>query len=170
MKAIPLTKGQVALVDDEDYERVSRLRWSADEARSKSGRIYWCASARLHGTRRKVKLHRFILDAPAGVDVDHINHNALDCRRENMRLATRQQNAANARKTIRRTTSTYKGVYWRHDPKYRSGGRWIAQIRTGNVYIRRLFKTEVAAAAAYNEMARHHYGAFACLNEAACDS
>jgi hypothetical protein len=104
-------------------------------------------------------LHRFILDAPSALEVDHINGNGLDCRRSNLRLATHKQNLRN--QAAHSGTSRYKGVSWN---RQRNG--WDAQICLNgkNRYLGR-FRTEVEAAKAYNEGARLHFGEFARLNE-----
>jgi hypothetical protein len=104
-RRIPLTRDMVALIDDEDYERVSPLKWGA----VKSAGSHWYAR---HAWSRKgkwgsISLHRFILDAPDGMHVDHINGDGLDNRRCNLRLATQAQNNRN---TAPRTITGMYGV------------------------------------------------------------
>lgn len=87
---MPLTLGQVAIVDECDYERLKLWKWTA----------YWSKNPKTFYAKREEKnrtiiMHRFILDAPKGILVDHINHNGLDNRRCNLRFATASQNAHN---------------------------------------------------------------------------
>lgn len=110
MKAIRLTRGKIALVDDEDYERVNQYKWYAYFA---SNTIY----ARRRPWNKIIKkysvqsIHRFILNAPKGMEVDHINGNGLDNRKANLRLCTRQQNCYNHR--VRNTSkSGITGISW----------------------------------------------------------
>ncbi|HXF60743.1 MAG TPA: HNH endonuclease signature motif containing protein [Caldilineaceae bacterium] len=144
--AIRLGNGGMALVDEADYERVSRYTWTLD----KNGYV-----VRKDG-KRKLLLHRFILDAPPGYDVDHINHDRLDNRRANLRLATRSQNNANS--GPRPGASRFKGVS-RHE------GAWRAEICV-NGKRRRLgrYRNEIAAAKAYDRAAWAAWGEFAYLN------
>jgi hypothetical protein len=112
------------------------------------------------GKTKAVHLHREIIGAPAGMYVDHINHNGLDNRRANLRLATRFQNARNRPKTNKATSSKYKGV------SYRAGNdKWSATIFADgkNVHLGH-FETEIEAARVYDDAAREHYGSFAALN------
>ena len=104
-------------------------------------------------------LHRIIIRAPRNRQVDHINGNSLDNRRENLRLATCQQNSGN-RGQIRRSPWPYKGVRQR-----KPDGPWTAQIGIdyGLVYLGS-FKTSEDAARAYDDAASAHYGEFASLN------
>lgn len=107
-------------------------------------------------------MHRLILDAPAGRDVDHANMNGLDNRRVNLRLASHSQNAANQRKCRKKTLSRYKGIYY-----YRRRKRpWCAQIKVrGRNKHLGYFETEEEAALAYNRAALEHFGKFARLNQ-----
>ena len=144
-----LTKGKIAIVDDEDYERVSQHKWCASEARN--GR--WYAVTRLprtitHIPGRKIYLHRFLV----GDDVDRIDHrndDGLDCRRQNLRIATRSQNGMNRGKQ-RDNTSGFKGVV-KHRSQRGVRDRWIAQTKVSGrrIYIG-VYDTPEEAAAAYD--------------------
>lgn len=138
--------GRTALLDDCDFDRASKMTWYLN----------------VHGYAQEAKrgtlLHRMVMDAPLGVQVDHINGDKLDNRRENLRLCN---NAQNARNQVRRITgqSTYKGVR-------RNGKRWQAQIGALGIHkTLGTYSTEEEAALAYNAAARHHFGAFASLNK-----
>lgn len=84
-RVVELTKGYVAIVSQEDYRRVSRYSWYVHRSRGsqrKPGQPY--ARASIKG--KKVYLHRFVMDAPDDMQVDHLNHQTLDCRRENLEV------------------------------------------------------------------------------------
>lgn len=106
MKQIPLTKNMVAIVDDEDFARVSQFSWHA----VKGGRTYY-ATAHIPGKSRQIPMHRMILGTPDGMVTDHINGNGLDNRRANLRACTHQENMLNQRKRIT-NTSGYPGISW----------------------------------------------------------
>ncbi len=145
MKEIPLTRGQVALIDDADFNELSRYKWCVM-------RIYAC---RFEG-RRCIPMHRQILQAPAELEVDHIDGNGLNNQRSNLRLCTTSQNQQNSR---RRTdnTSGYKGVSF--DQRR---GRWKAQIRVNGKRITLGRYDDIEhAAAAYHEAALRYHGEFA---------
>jgi AP2 domain len=154
---IPLSKGRVALVDDRDYERVRRYKWHF------TGRY---AQTRTPSPERKhLLLHRFLLEAPTGIQVDHVNGDPLDCRRNNMRLTDSRGNNRNRRPLAawngRPPSSKYKGVWYE-----RHGLRsWRAGISVGSrrMYLGR-FQSEDEAALAYNAAARRLHGEFACVN------
>jgi hypothetical protein len=152
-REIPLTHGYVAIVDNEDYEWLSQWRWNA------AGSPPHLYARRIDNERRTIHMHRVILDAPQGIQVDHINGNRFDNRRSNLRCATHQQNQFN-RGARRNGSSQYKGVSW--IAKHR---RWQATIaidsRNTNLG---WFTDEVEAARAYDAAARIHHGEFAYLN------
>src|SRR3989304_7890749 len=105
--------GLFALVSQQDAEIVKKYKWRA----SKGGRSYKnnspvvYAIAHAYSKGPTISMHRLILQPPKGMVVDHINGDALDNRRENLRIATRQQNQANSNKR-KKKTSAYKGVSW----------------------------------------------------------
>lgn len=98
---------------------------------------------------------------PKGMDIDHINGDKADNRLENLRLASRSQNARN-RKANRSSTSKYLGVSW--SDRYR---KWVAQITCGgkNIYLGR-YLHEIDAANAYDAAAMKIDGEFSRLNMA----
>lgn len=93
---------QYALVNAEDFDRVSKHRWYLLDS-NKKGKLFYAIS-RIEG--KTTLLHRFIL---GGQTWDHANGNGLDCRRENLRECTRQQNNFNRKFTKNKTG--FHGVY-----------------------------------------------------------
>lgn len=87
---IPLTSGEVAIVDNEDYDYLSGIKWS------RTGPIdspYVYASC--HSNGNAGLMHRFIMKPSKGDVIDHINHNTLDNRKCNLRVGTQSQNLMN---------------------------------------------------------------------------
>lgn len=152
-----LTRGQVVLVDDDDYMWLSQWKWSAD---SNGNRWYAIRMVKTEeGQDKKIYMHRQILNAPPGVLVDHINHDGLDCRKENMRLCSVSQNNHNQRRSSA-NTSRYKGVTWD-----KNRNKWMAKIKADgrHIYLGR-FVNEIEAAQAYDQAARKHFGEYAHTN------
>lgn len=151
-RLIPLTKGQFAIVDADDYERLARYKWYAG---GKKGQYY----ARRRANRITLTMHREIIDVPAGMVCDHINHNTLDNRKYNLRICTPAQNHYN-RLPGEHGTSRYKGVCWNKDSR-----KWEASIGHQNRLIHiGYFEYAEDAAIAYDDMAVQLFGEFACLN------
>ena len=158
MREIELTKGQVALVDDADYELLSQFKWCARWSPNSHGYYAQRMSRVNEGPpyRRSVLMHSYLTGWPL---VDHIDHNGLNNTRQNLRPASREENAQN-RKPDRRGSSKYKGVYWREERS-----RWVVQIRANGVRRKGgLYTSEDDAARAYNELAKELHGEFAYLN------
>lgn len=151
MKTIPLTQGKVALVDDEDFERLSRFKW---QAAKRNARYYGVRTA----DRKIIYMHREILSAPKGIEVDHENGNGLDNAKENLRLATKPQNGMGFRKLKGR--SKFRGVCW-----HKLGKKWMASLcKNQRHFYLGLFETEEDAARAYDSAAVLYFGRFAQLN------
>lgn len=170
MKHIPLTRRKTAIVDEIDAD-LCKLYWYASYG---CGKFYAARYIRpIPKHRAMQRMHRVILerilDRPLlkSEHVDHINGNGLDNRRENLRLATPRQNAANKRKTHKDTTSKYKGVSW-----HKANNKWRATIRIDSKCKHLgLFENEIDAANAYNDAAKRVFGSFCNLNrlmEAEC--
>lgn len=153
-KEIQLSRGKVAIVDDEVYESLARHKWHCDSigyAARKVWKGFKCET---------VRMHRALVDAPDGMVVDHINGNKLDNRRSNLRVCTRAQNLMNRGKQ-RNNTSGFKGVSY-----HKQCSKWMAFIKLNKRFINLgLFDTPEAAALAYNEAAKKYHGEFAKLNE-----
>lgn len=158
MKTIPLTQGKVAVVDDEDFVELSQYKW---HARQIDNTFYATRQPPRNGSATRppaILMHQSIMSAPRGSCIDHINHNGLDNRRENLRIVTTTQNAQNQRS--RTGSSRFKGVYW-----HKGAQKWIARIViNGQKTYLGSFVDEVAAANAYNIAASQHYGEYAYLN------
>lgn len=155
MKKIKLTQGKYALVDDEDFARVNQHKWHAQKLGSN-----WYARGRCGNRVLKVFMHRFIMNAPKGKYLDHIDGNGLNNQKLNLRFATCQENNRNRKKTPG-CTSDYKGVHWSTCKR-----KWRACIKVdyGRIHLGR-FDLEPSAAIAYNRAAVKYFGKFAKLNE-----
>jgi hypothetical protein len=116
-KTIPLTQGQVCIVDDEDYEILNKWKWYATW--SQFTRSYYAARNGREKPRKHILMHREILGLKHGDkrQGDHVESGqTLDNRRVNLRIATREQNCANARLN-RDSTTGLKGVTWHKGSK-----------------------------------------------------
>lgn len=152
MKVIKLTQNKETIVDDEDYEQLVQYNWYYHNGYAVR------KSSRKTKDRKTLYLHRILLN-PGNQYIDHINGNKLDNRKENLRVASRSQNAMNTNK-LKNKTSIYKGVYL-----YKRTGKWIARISlNGKCYSLGCFVNEIDAAKAYDNAAIKFFGTFANLN------
>lgn len=110
MKEIPLNHGYSALVDDEDYDELSRHKWH--EYCSNGNYYARRPSPRSWNVKRKpIIMHRIIMGDISGVCYDHIDGNGLNNQKSNLRIATKQQNSWNRKKKKSSLSSKYKGVW-----------------------------------------------------------
>jgi len=151
-RLIPLTRGLFTIVDTKDYPSLSQYTWFAEG----TPKNYY-AVRKENG--KSIKMHRQITNAPDHLVVDHIDHNGLNNRRSNLRLATFTQNCQNQRR-LSHKTSKYKGVHW-----HKKNKKWAAQIASNKkTYRLGYFTNEIDAAHAYDRAAQKYHGDFASLN------
>lgn len=150
MPEIKLTRGLVAIVDDEDFSRLNKMKWCAN----KTGNAFY--AVRRDG-KKMTLMHRIIANAIQSQKIDHANGNTLDNRRSNLRVCTQQQNARNS-KQRKDNHCGYKGVGKSHN-------KWKAGIRVNgkSIYLG-TFENPRDAAIAYDTAARKHFGEFAKTN------
>lgn len=91
MKLIPLTKGQFAMVDDMDFEELSKLKWRF----SRGYAVRW--SIKIQGPKRMIYMHALIMSPPEGNEVDHKDGNGLNNQRDNLRNCTHTKNKYNSK-------------------------------------------------------------------------
>ena len=159
MKKIKLTKGKYALVDKEDFDQLNKWKWTA--AFNGCTKSYYAhrtivVRPRSHSLGRAnttIIMSRQIMNYPKNMDVDHINHNTLDNRRTNLRMATRSQNKQNER--LRKDNRLgIKGVCSR-------GNKYIAQIQFNKkkIYLG-LYENREQAKKAYRKASEYYFGEF----------
>jgi hypothetical protein len=159
----PLTQGQWAVVDAADYEWLMQWKWNAR----------WLPKRRIHyamrnskrdetGKQRSIAMHREILALRAGDkrQGDHINHNTLDNRRCNLRIATHIESSRN-RRTRADNTSGYKGVF------LNKNGQCYARITVNKKpiileWFPDTSEGRLAASEVYRQAAKKHFGEFFC--------
>lgn len=117
---------------------------------------YRCLPTGQDGIRKTQMLHRFIMNEPEGMEVDHKNLDGLDCQKTNLRVATSSQNKMNQRQRSD-NTSGRKGVSWQS-----SRQKWVAYIQVGKkrIPLGRFLLFEDAVAVR-ESAEREHYGEFA---------
>jgi hypothetical protein len=158
VRLIPVGHGKYAIVDADDYDRLSKYKWRL----STNGHAFYAyryASTRGGKKKHRILMHHEIIDIPEGMVCDHMNHNGLNNRKPNLRSATSSQNNCNTRKGAK-TTSRYRGVT--QDAR---SNKWRARINANGreIYLG-VFDDKVDAAKAYDAAAKKHHGEFAVLN------
>jgi len=145
MREIKITKGKVVLVDDDEFEGLSKIKWFFNSGYAMNTKCGF--------------MHRVIMKAPRGKNVDHIDGNPLNNQKSNLRFATIAQNAWNNHSRL--GVSKYKGVQF--DAVH---ARWFGTItKDGIVYYLGSHRDELEAARKYNERAKELFGEFANLND-----
>ena len=154
MKKIKLKCGFCTVVDDFDYELLSKMHWHT----AKRG-FYVCGFDPV--TKKNVKMHRLIMQVENRHDVvDHKDGNFLNNTRENLRVCNQAQNAMNAN-ARRGSSSQHKGVSWcKRSRKWKSAIMFEGKSVTIGKYT-----SEKAAAAEYNKYAKIYHGEYARLNK-----
>lgn len=159
MKTIRLSDGRLTMVDDEDFERLSKHPWCVGANR------YAMRYTRKRdvGERRLVYMHRDVmrsaLETNPKLEIDHIDGNPLNNQKSNLRVCTRGQNSCNQGLSVK-NQSGFKGVTW-----IKPDGNWRARIKINRKFITLgRFSTAKEAAMAYNEASKIYHGEFGRLN------
>jgi hypothetical protein len=152
MKEIKLSKGAIAIVDDEDYGVLSKHKWSLSENPS-AHRVRKYA-VRMSGGKF-IKMHRLLMNPPHGFVVDHINGNGLDNRRCNLRVCSQRENSSNSEN---KRNGPYRGI-----GRMRNSWQAFIGINYKKVHLG-TFKTPEEAAMAYDKASRSRDGKFARTN------
>lgn len=157
---------KICMVDDEDYATLSIYKWSLNNGKYATRQI--SRKGKMSGDNKhtckqhKVLMHRIITNTLGckDIEVDHIDGNPLNNKRNNLRVCTHSQNMKNIKPYTKRKSSLYKGVTYN-----KASNKWMASIHSNcdRIYLG-LYVTEKMAAVAYNNAARLYHGEFANLN------
>jgi hypothetical protein len=153
-KQIPLTRGQFALVDDHWFDYLSRWKWIA--SRSEGTPSYYAMRVVTeNGKQKAILMHRVVAKTPEGMPTDHKNHDTLDNRECNLRVATNSQNARN-RRVQKNNKLGEKCIY------VSSAGNYRVCVREGYKSVfDKTFQTLDEAIAARNKAVKEFHGEFA---------
>ena len=136
-------------IDEEDLEKIKPYKWFR-------GSKYPLTHIYKNGKRTSLYIQNLIMNCPKGMEIDHINGDGFDNRKQNLRLCTRQQNSMNQHRVS--PTTGYKGVYLKKGWFYAG-----LEIKGKGIHLG-IHKTAMEAAKAYNEGAKKYFGEFAYLN------
>ena len=156
-RRIKLTRGKYAIVDPEDFARLSEYKWHCTN--------YGYAARKIppklrKGKEQSIMMHRELCPVDDDLFVDHINHIRHDNRKANLRPATRQQNIWNTRQNRKKSDTEYIGIHW-----HKSRKKWQVQMYVdGKTKSFGYYTDEIEAAKRYDEAAKIHRGEFAVLN------
>lgn len=150
---------KMAVVDDHNYERLSKFTWFVTSRSIKRSHRFICkeTAIKFFGTKN-ISLASEIMNQP-DVEFDHADKDIYNNLELNFRIATKSQQCMNRNKFKGKYTSIFKGVSW--DKNYKKWRRFIAKDGVEHV---KFFDTEINAAISYNEMAMKLHGEFAVLN------
>src|ERR1044071_4759066 len=98
MQLIPLSKGLFAKIDDDDLALVNQHRWYENAGYAKA-----------YYQGKRIRMHRLIMKAPDGIQIDHRDTDKLNNEKSNLRFCTVTQNNRNV-KLHKRNPTGYKGV------------------------------------------------------------
>ena len=166
---IELTKNKFAVIDDEDFEFISKFNWSYSNGYARA--VKYGDERKKDGHLKQIvfKMHRLVINAPYGMDVDHKNGDKLDNKKSNLRVCSHSENMNNQKKRTD-NTSGYKGVAilkyaYKNGKRYLRNKPWLSYI-TNNKKREYLgyFLTAREAAITYNKRAEELHGEFANLN------
>lgn len=155
-RKIELTQGYFALVDAEDFELVSKFSWHASVQR---GKVYADGITGKRPNRKRIRMHRMIMQCPPDMLVDHIDGNSLNNQKSNLRLCNNTENVRN-QAGHRDRAGKFKGVIFQKERN-----KYCAKLSfNGKLVYSKRYSNEVDAAKAYDMLARKYFGEFARTN------
>ena len=156
MKKIYLTRGHIALVDDEDYEYINSFHWGI---KASLNTFYANRYIRIDNKRTVTYMHHILIPSSKRLHVDHKDGNGLNNQKSNLRICTTQENLRNMKK-VAPATSKFKGVHLhRQTNKWRAVIKWEGKPKHLGLYL-----NEEDAAKAYDKAAEELFGKFCRLN------
>jgi hypothetical protein len=164
MKEILLTQGKVALVDDEDFDRVNQYKWYYNAYKGYATTNITVGP----GKQKGIYMHRLIANTPSGMLTDHRDLDKLNNQKSNLRTCTSTQNCRNKAVQKNKKSSRFKGVFIQRDNRSKSM-YWSARIVVNKKQFCKNYPFtptgEIAAAQTYNDWAQQHFKEFAVLND-----
>lgn len=153
-KKIKLSDSIFVLVDDEDFDFLNQYKWHNNPKTGAVGKMFKSGDNRRQGRRSNKIMHRIIMNAPDGIEVDHKNRNKLDNRKDNLRLSTRSQNGMNT-KPLSHNKCGVKGVFC-------DRGKWRVHISVkGKKRHYSSYDSFEEAVMARKKLAKEYHGQFA---------
>jgi hypothetical protein len=152
-KTIPLTQGKIAIVDDEDFEKLNKYRWHYNKGYAVR------TIGHIIGKQKAIYMHRYLMKPTKNKKTDHIDGNGLNNQRRNLRVCSQSQNTKN-RRINKNNKSGFIGVSWHMPSK-----KWLAKIKHNNKtkYVG-TFDDKIEAAKARDDVAKQLRGDFVVLN------
>lgn len=148
---------KIVLIDKKDFDKFKKYTWVVS---FRCNKFYCIAAVRINNKRTTIRLHRYLMNCPRGMEIDHKNGDSLDNRRKNLRICTRAENSMNMAKSSHKMSSKYKGVHF-----YKRYKNYQVSIKFKQKKIHLgYFDNEIEAAKAYNKKAKELFGKFARLN------
>lgn len=126
------------IIDIEDVERIKPFKWRLSKKAHEELRQSLVVTGN-STTNKTIAIYRLIMNAPDGIQVDHIDNDRLNNRKSNLRLCTNQENQINVPKQ-KNNSSGFKGVWFD-----KSREKWVAEIRHNKI------KVQLGRFSNYNE-------------------
>lgn len=130
-------KNIIVLIDLDDIEKVNKIKWSANFDKTINNYYIVGWERNNYKNRKRIKLHRYIMNCSNNMQIDHINRNTLDNRKCNLRIVSQQENANN-KGFYKNNTSGYKNI--RKPDKY---GGYLLEIRRNNQIILKKYSKNI---------------------------
>lgn len=146
---VPITKGAIVIIDEEDGPRVTKRRWQLSAAG------YAITQFQVNGKSRTVSMHRFVMNAQHGMAVDHINGNRLDNRKLNLRVITNAENCQNLHGARSDSSTGIRGVFWSKKERRYRVRIWVRGKPISCGYFATLAEADAAAREARSRMMTH---------------